>query len=399
METTIGHDYHVEIDVQQKRPKGEIACGDVFQSNIIREEGRTIMVLSDGIGHGIKASVLATLTATMALKYSKLHTKPDIAAKVIMQTLPKSSDGKESYATFTIIELDDEGQVRIVNYDNPKVLVVRNGLSIQGKEYDLRVRGEGNQEKVLHCKEFIARKEDRIIFMSDGVPQSGLGEKRFPMGWGMDKIEDFSLKQIVRMPDMSATKLARKIVNQAMMNDNFSVKDDTTCGVMYFREPRNFMLITGPPFYKVKDFDFVGRIQGFNGKKIICGGTTAEIISRELGISVEIQHGKKNLAALPPSAHMEGFEMVTEGILTLGQVEEILENYDSDTRLQDSTSEEIVKLLLQHDCIDIIVGTRINWAHQDPDQPLELELRKFVIRRIAKLLIHKFFKKVKVEYV
>ncbi len=399
MAMTANPDFHIEIDVQQKRPKGEIACGDVFQSSIIREEGRTILVLSDGIGHGIKASVLATLTATMALKYTKLHTRPEVAAKIIMETLPKSSEGKESYATFSIIELDNDKHVRIVNYDNPNILVIRNGNLAKTKEYELTIRGEANQGKVLRCKEFRARKEDRIIFMSDGVPQSGLGGNRFSMGWGMHKVEDFILQQINRMPDISATKLARKIVNQAMMNDDFSVKDDTSCGVMYFREPRNFMLITGPPFYKIKDFDFVGRIQGFDGKKIICGGTTAEIIARELNLSVEIQHGNKNLDTLPPSAKMEGFEMVTEGILTLGKVEEILENYNSDTRLQDSTPENIVKLLLQHDIIDIIVGTRINWAHQDPDQPLELELRKFVVKRIVKLLIHKFFKKVKIEYI
>ncbi|SEU14171.1 Stage II sporulation protein E (SpoIIE) [Draconibacterium orientale] len=399
MVTTTNPDYHVEIEFQQKRPKGEIACGDVFQSSIIREEGRTILVLSDGIGHGIKASVLATLTSTMALKYSQLHTKPEIAARIIMETLPKSSDGKESYATFTIIELDGEGHVRIVNYDNPGILVLRNGVAMRGKEYNLTIEGKENQGKVLHCKEFTARKEDRIIFMSDGVPQSGLGNQRYPLGWGMKNIEDFALNQIKRMPDISATKLARKIVNQAVMNDQFSVKDDTSCGVMYFREPRKFMLITGPPFYKIKDYDFVGRIQGFYGKKIICGGTTAEIIARELDLTVEIQHGNKNLDKLPPTAKMQGFEMVTEGILTLGKVEEILENYDSDTRLKDSPPEEIVKLLLQHDCIDIIVGTRINWAHQDPEQPLELELRKFVVKRIVKLLIHKFFKKVKIEYI
>jgi hypothetical protein len=399
MVTTNNPDYHIEIDVEQKRPKGEIACGDVFQSCIIREEGRTIMVLSDGVGHGIKASVLATLTATMALKYTKLHTKPEVAARIIMEALPQNSEGKESYATFTIIELDDEGRVRIVNYDNPRILVIRNGISMQPKEYELTIKGEENTGKILLCKEFIARKEDRIIFMSDGITQSGLGDKRFPMGWGISKVEEFVLNQVNRMPNISATKLARKIVNQAMMHDDYMVKDDTTCGVMYFREPRKFMLITGPPFYKIKDFDFVGRIQDFEGKKIICGGTTAEIIARELDLSVEIQHGNKNPNTLPPSAKMEGFEMVTEGILTLGKVEEILENYDSDTRLQDSTPEEVVKLLLEHDYIDVIVGTRINWAHQDPDQPLELELRKFVVKRIVKLLIHKFFKKVKIEYV
>ncbi|MFV0269283.1 MAG: PP2C family protein-serine/threonine phosphatase [Draconibacterium sp.] len=398
METRTMPDFHVEIDVQQLRPRGETACGDVFQSSIIREEGRTILVLSDGIGHGIKASVLATLTATMALKYAQLHTKPEIAARIIMETLPKGTE-KESYATFTIIELEDDGKVRIVNYDNPSVLIIRNGISMLGREYELDIRGAENTGKRLLCREFTARKEDRILFMSDGVTQSGLGDQRYPLGWGMDSVEGFVISQVTRMPGISATKLARKIVNQASLNDDFSVKDDTTCGVMYFREPRKFMLITGPPFYKIKDYDFVGRVQDFDGKKIICGGTTAEIIARELNLSVEIQHGNKNIDTLPPSATMEGFEMVTEGILTLGKVEEILENYNSDTRLGDTPPEEVVKLLLQHDSIDIIVGTRINWAHQDPEQPIELELRKFVIKRIVRILIHKFFKKVKIEYV
>ena len=391
-------DYHVEIDVQQKRPKGEIVCGDVFLSNIFREEGRMVLVLSDGIGHGIKANVLATLTATMALKYTQFHTKPEIAAGIIMNALPKSSDGKERYASFTIIEIETDGLVKIINYDNPPVLILRNDKLYQPKEYGLNIRGEENLGKLLRCREFIARKEDRLIFMSDGVPQSGLENNKYQMGWGMENIETFAMKQINRMPDISATRLARKIINQTAMNDNFMVRDDATCGVIYFREPRQFMLITGPPFYKIKDFDFAGKIRNFNGKKIICGGTTAEIIARELNIEVDIRHRPKEANALPPSTNMEGFEMVSEGILTLGKVEEILESFNSDTHLDDSPPEEIVKLLLQHDVIKIIVGTRINWAHQDPDQPIELELRKFVIKRIVKILTNKFFKKVLVEY-
>jgi nucleotide-binding universal stress UspA family protein len=390
---------HVEIDVQQKRPKGEIACGDVFQSDTSREEGRTILAMSDGIGHGIKASVLATLTATMAVKYTRFHTKPEAAARIIMNALPKSSDGKENYATFTIIEIEPDRTVRIINYDNPRVLIVRNGKSFYPKETELNVRGEENLGKVLRVREFTAFKEDRVVFVSDGITQSGLGTNQFPVGWGWDRMMDFTLNQINRMPDISATKLARKILNQAAMNDDFSVKDDATCGVIYFREPRKFMLITGPPFYKIKDFDFVGRIKDFDGKKIICGGTTAEIIARELGLEVTIQHVRKDLNALPPVAEMEGFELISEGILTLRKVEEILENYNSDTRLGDTTPEEIVKLLLQHDVIDIIVGTRINWAHQDPEQPIELELRKYVVKRIVQILRNRFFKKVLMEYI
>ena len=116
--------------------------------------------------------------------------------------------------------------------------------------------------------------------MSDGVTQSGLGGKRFPMGWGDYQLSEFIKSQLEREPDITATRLARKIMNQVEMNDGFRMKDDASCGVINFRNPREFMLITGPPFYKIKDQDFVSRVKDFPGKKIICGGTTAEIIAR-----------------------------------------------------------------------------------------------------------------------
>ena len=391
-------DYHVEIDVEQKKPKGEVACGDVVHSIIVKEEGRKVIVLSDGIGHGIKASVLATLTASMALNYSSFHTKPEIAARIIMRALPKSSDGKENYATFTLIEIDAEGRVRIINYDNPRTIILRGKNILDPAEYHVEIQGIENEGKILRIREFIARKEDRVIFLSDGVTQSGLGNNRFPMGWGRDKVEEFTLNQVSRMPDISATKLARKIINQANMNDGFELKDDTTCGVIYFRKPREFLLITGPPFYKIKDYDVGEQIRSFNGKKAICGGTTAEIIARELHLKLETER-EFTSSGLPPKAHLEGFELVTEGILTMGKVEEILENYSSETRMGDTPADEIVTLLLEHDIIHIIVGTRINWAHQDPYQPVELEIRKVILKRIIKLLEEKFFKEVRADFV
>ena len=118
-----------------------------------------------------------------------------------------------------------------------------------------------------------------------------------------------------------------------------------------------------------------------------------------MGLEVKIQPIRKAVDALTPAANMQGFELISEGILTLRRVEEILESYDSEIRLGDSPPEEIVKLLLQHDVIDIIVGTRINWAHQDPEQPIELELRKYVVKRIVHILRNKFFKQVMVEYI
>jgi len=394
----MSEDYHIEVDLHQLNRYGQIVCGDVFHSRRISAEGRTILVLSDGIGHGVKANVLATLTASMALNYTSFHTRPEVAANIFMRALPKSRDGKESYATFTIIEIEEAAQVRIINYDNPRSILFRKGQIFNPVEFHIPIRGEENAGKILRIREFTPVLEDRIIFMTDGIVQSGLGTKKYPTGWGLDNIARFAENQISREYEMSATKLARKILNQASMNDSFEIRDDASCGVVYFRQPREFMLITGPPFYKIKDVDFVKRIQEFPGKKIICGGTTAEIIAREMNIDITIQH-RFSEKILPPAAKMEGFEIVTEGILTLGRVEEILETYTTNIRLGDSPPEEVVKLLTQHDIIHIIVGTRINWAHQDPDQPVELEIRKAVVKRIVRLLENRFFKKVTVELV
>jgi hypothetical protein len=380
-------DYHVEIDFQQRHPSKETACGDVFTSRVIKKDGRTILVLSDGIGHGIKASVLATF-----------HTKPEIAARIIMKALPRSSDGKENYATFTIIEIESDGRTRIINYDNPKVIILRGETSFFPREVLLEVRGEENSGKVLRCREFIARKEDRLVFVTDGVTQSGLGSSRYPMGWGLARLTEFVQNQVARQPEISATKLVRKIISQANQNDRFSLIDDTSCGVVYFREPRKFMLITGPPFYKIKDPVFIAQIRNFNGKKAISGGTTAEIIAREFGLTLKSVHNYAD-ATLPPKAELEGFELVTEGLLTISKVEEILENYTSETKLGDTPADELVKLLLDHDIIHLIVGTRINWAHHDPDQPVDLEIRKVVVKRIIALLEKKFFKEIKAEFV
>jgi hypothetical protein len=390
--------YHTEIDIQQLCAKGQEVCGDIFLSRRVKEEGRTVLVLSDGVGHGIKASVLATLTATMALNYSSFHTKPEIAAQIIMDVLPSSGE-MPNYATFTVIEIESDGLIRTINYDNPPMIIVRqNQRFMPANIYEMTVRGDENRHKILRCMEFYAMKEDRLIFFTDGITQSGIDDFKFNMGWGHDNVVNFVLKQIENQPDISATKLAKKIVNRALTNDKYNLRDDASCGVVYFREPREIMLITGPPFYKIKDMRFINRIKEFRGMKMVCGGTTAEIIARELDLKLDmVQHFAD--PSLPPSSILEGFDLVTEGILTISKVEEILENFTSETRLYDSPADEVVKRLLQHDVINILVGTRINWAHQDPDQPVEIEIRKTVVKRIVKLLEEKFFRKVVVEYV
>jgi hypothetical protein len=377
---------------------GELICGDVYASKFDKETKRWIVVLSDGMGHGVKANILATLTTSMALNFTLEHREIEKAANIIMNTLPVCSERKISYSTFSIIEISDEGNVSIAEYDNPECFVMRGTKLYNLPWNELKLKKGANKNKVIRITRFKAQKEDRIFFLSDGIVQAGMGTKEFPFGWQRENLIHYVQEVIIREPHVSSIKLAKKIVRKANILDNEKPKDDTSCGVIYFREPRPILLITGPPFNKEDDNLFIKKIVSFKGKKIIAGGTTAELIAKKLNL--ELKPGLfPTDHELPPPSHLQGFDLVTEGILTLGKVASILDKFSPDTKLTSGPAHAIVKLLLNSDFIHILCGTSINEAHQDPSLPVELEIRRTVIKRIAKLLEEKFLRQVFLEFI
>ncbi|MDA3890269.1 MAG: SpoIIE family protein phosphatase [Salinivirgaceae bacterium] len=390
--------FYIEVNCQQKNHEGERICGDVFLSQRIKEEKRIIAVLSDGMGHGVKANILATLTATMALNFTKEHKDFNTIAEIIMNTLPVCSVRQISYSTFTIIDIEMDGKVSILEYDNPQTAIFRDNKVYHPKWRSIVLDSENNSGKELRSCEFHPRKGDRIVFCSDGIVQSGLGSKRYPFGWGNDNLIKYISETIQQIPNISARKLAKNAMNIAVGNDNYKPKDDTSCASVYFREPRKLLLVTGPPYEKKKDIDLAMAVYKYQGKKILCGATTAEVVARELGL--EIRDSMEFLDNdLPPISYIDGINLVTEGILTLTKVTELLRNHDSNFVPGRGPADQIVELILKSDEINIIIGTRINIAHQDPTLPVELEIRRTVVKRIAKVLEDKFLKEVTTEFI
>ncbi len=391
-------DFYLDVNCSQNQHRGEFICGDVYISRRIKEDGRTIVVLSDGMGSGIKANVLATLTASMAVNFTVEQKEVQKTAELIMNTLPVCSVRKVSYSTFTIIDIEDNGNTTIIEYDNPRSLVMRNQDVFDPEWNEVVLESKRNKGKILFTCHFKAEKEDRIFFWSDGIIQSGMGTKVLPFGWGRDAVVSYVTKTIKNTPFISSLKLSTKIVNMALLNDGGKPLDDSSCGIIYFREPRKLLFVTGPPYDNANDADFALTVQQFGGKKIISGGTTAEIIARELGL--KFSAGIELIDPdLPPAAQMEGVDLVTEGILTLSKVVRILKKYEKDQVFDKGPAHQIVKLFLESDHIRIVNGTRINVAHQDPNLPVELEIRRSVVKQIASLLENKFLKEVEIKYV
>lgn len=390
--------FYIEVDCIQKNQDGERICGDVFLSERIKSDERTIVVLSDGMGHGIKANMLATLTSTMALNFTKEHKDVNRIAEIIMNTLPVCSKRQISYSTFTIIDIEEDGQTTILEYDNPETFIIRNNKIFNPDWQSIILESEKNSGKMIKSCTFFAQKEDRIIFCSDGITQSGLGSDKYPFGWGHNKLEDFTTRLVNNNPQISANKLAGKIVNMAFQNDGYIAKDDTSCAAIYFREPRKLLLCTGPPYDEERDIKLAGVVKNFEGKKILCGATTADIISRELKLDI-VDSFEFTDPDLPPIAYMTGIDLVTEGILTLSKVSEILKVYNNNYMLGKGPADQIVKLIKDSDEIQFVIGTRVNIAHQDPNLPVELEIRRTVVRRIAETLEKKFLKEVSMTFI
>ncbi len=390
--------FFVDVDCQQKNCNKERICGDVFVTRKVKEENRIIVVLSDGMGHGVKASVLGTLTATMAMNFTKEHKEPEKTAEIIMKTLPECSERKMNYSTFTIIDVEFDGTTSILEYDNPQCIIIRERKILETKPRIITFNNNTKNNKHIRLTTFTPKKGDRIIFSSDGIPQSGMGTPMFPFGWGMDNVGRFAIDVIRQYPQISARQLATRILNMAYRHDGFQSKDDASCGIIYFREPRTLLICTGPPFETEDDEKLAGVFSGFRGKKIIMGATTGDIIARELNLQISDSF-RFDDPELPPISSINGVDLYTEGILTLNKVEKILKAYNNNYSLGKGPADEVVRLIFESDEIQIIIGTRINIAHQDPSLPVELEIRRTVVNRVAGLLEEKFLKKIKIRYI
>jgi hypothetical protein len=389
--------FYIEIICKQKNHSEARVCGDVFYSRKIREEGRIIAVLSDGMGHGIKANILATLTSTLALNLTQEHKSVAAIASTIMNTLPVDSVKEMNYSTFTIADIDVDGEVKILEYENPRTLIFRgirpydpawNGVVLEG------VRHAGRE---VLTTSFRPVKEDRIIICSDGVVQSGLGSEKYPVGYGLENLKQLVADAIQEEHDISADRLASRVIDRANLNDGFHPRDDISCAVIYYREPRKLMICSGPPVDPSNDPLFASILRDFNGRKIISGATTADMIAREWGSSITDTQVMTD-PDLPPVSHMEGVELITEGILTLSKASELLKKYSSADDAGKGPADQIIRAMLESDEINFLVGTHINPANQDPSLPVELELRRTVVHRIARTLDEKFMKEVTMKF-
>lgn len=383
----------IDVDTCNRRKFGKTCSGDAFFSHRTADGADVCAVLADGLGSGLQASVAASLTGTMALEYITADVELRRAAEMIMDALPLCPERHISYSTFTMVRAAGDGTVRIIEYGNPLALHLHGNTSIPIPRETLKLpRWNG---RAMTCATFCAKLHDRIVICSDGVTQAGLGTNRLPFGWGNDQLAAFLSERLANQPDIASADLAPLVVSRALECDSGIPGDDITCAVLHYREPRTLQILTGPPFAKDRDRDYARQLLNPGTRSVVCGGTTAEIVARELGhpLTTPLHHPDP---VVPATSEMEGAALVTEGCITLSAAADMLQtghvpqNVNGATRLRD--------LFLHSDRIVFLVGTGLNPAHHNPDLPVELEIRRTLVRRLKALLEEKYFKQVIIRF-
>lgn len=376
--------YYIDVASCHVNKYGEELCGDNVE--MIKLQDGMIIVLSDGLGSGVKANILATLTSKIAITMLKEGASIEDTIFTIANTLPECQVRKLAYSTFTILHIKNSGDVYMVEYDNPPVFFYRDN-----RTFDLYKTTREINGKLIYESNFTMRIGDSLVFVSDGAVHAGVG-RTLNLGWQWEHINEY-LEDLVRV-EKDSDNIARHLLSVCQNLYDDRPGDDTTVVSVKLQPVTYLDLFTGPPKNAEHDKILIKKLKEAKGKVVLCGGTTANIVSRELkeSIQIDLEHYNEKV---PPMGYMKGVDFVTEGLLTLNATKEILRSYKEQKEQgevpakivgQDGASKLARTLLEDSTHIQFWIGQAINPAHQNPNFPENFNLKNTVMADITKLL-------------
>jgi hypothetical protein len=373
---------------------GEQLCGDHVE--IVEEDGHSlVLVLADGLGSGVKANILSTLTSKIISTMMANHMSIEDCVTTVASTLPVCEKRGIAYSTFTIIHVIDNKTAEVIQYDNPKVILLRNSINY---DYDMDNLKIGDKN-ILHSRIDLLP-GDVLIAMSDGAIYAGVG-KKFNFGWQRKNIIEFL--EVAYENTFSPKMISTILLEQCVKLYDREPGDDTTIASVKVRKREYINLLIGPPSDPQALPAMLSRFFSEEGKHIVCGGTTSSLAAKYLGKELKTDLEYQD-PAIPPSSEIEGIDLVTEGVITISRVLFYAGNYLEDNArymewsYHTDAASRIAKLLLEEATdINFYVGRAMNPAHQNPNLPISFNIKMRLIDELSDDL-RKMGKRINVSY-
>ena len=388
------NDLCADIGYKSINHYGEELCGD--HVDIIEEsESSTVIVLADGLGSGVKASILSTLTSKIISTMMAAGLPLEECVSTIAATLPVCSVRGVAYSTFTIIHLIDNEWAEIIQYDNPHVIVLRDDINYDYPKTEMNIGGKKIYKSVIKlcCN-------DIFIAMSDGCPHAGMGGL-YNFGWKREDITDFM--ETVAAGGYTAKNISTMLVEECNKLYDHKPGDDTTACVVKIRQRVPMNILFGPPSNRDDCNRMMSLFFSKEGKHITCGGTTSSIAAKYLGKTVRASLSFER-SDIPPIAEIEGVDLVTEGVITVNRVLEYAKDYLGDNEKYEEWSfkrdgASLISRMLFEEATDInfFVGRAVNPAHQNPDLPINFHIKMNLVEELSACL-RKMGQRIKVSY-
>jgi hypothetical protein len=387
----IAIDNFLDVYSSSLNKKGEELCGDKVK--YLRTDKKLTIILSDGLGSGVKANILATLTTEILLTMLDADVPLEEVIKTVIATLPICKVRKIAYSTFTIIQVNAEtNHFTVINFDNPACFYFR-----EGKIAHLETRTENILDRKISIVEGDLQRGDFLGAISDGVLYAGMGVT-LNFGWGWDDIAQY-MEQLLTRKTQTARSLIQEVIQKTHSLYQGEVGDDATVVGIYSRKRKPLMIFTGPPLDREKDVIYIERFLDFQGRKIVCGGTTGNIVANYLNETIETDLSTLR-KDVPPIGMLSYVDLLTEGILTISKTAEYLKSCGCDLshlRFDHNGAYLLSKEILQADSIFFLVGQSINEFYQNPLLPKNISIRRSLIEDLVQFLRSKQ-KEVVIEY-
>ena len=388
------NDLCADIGYKSINHYGEQLCGDHVEVVEV-EDGSTIIVLSDGLGSGVKASILSTLTSKILSTMMAAGLPIEECVGTIADTLPVCSLRGVAYSTFTIIRIVDNHTAEIFQYDNPHVVIIRNEKNYEYAKTEMNIGGKRVFKSVIQLRE-----NDIFVAMSDGCPHAGIGTA-YNFGWKREDIIEFL--ETMAPAGYTAKNLSTILVDECNRLYGEKPGDDATACIVKIRKREPMNMLFGPPSNRDDANRMMSLFFSKEGKHIVCGGTTSSIAAKYLGKTVKASLNFEH-TDVPPIAEIEGVDLVTEGVITVNKVLEYAKDYLGENKYYEhwnfkKDGASLISRLLFEEATDInfYVGRAINPAHQNPDLPINFNIKMNLVEELSKCL-RQMGKRIKVSY-